>query len=68
MEKIDKVIEIFKFHLSEEPTMSLSGNQIAGTSQAGDQPPVKIDLRTKYRWNPFFKDLVKIMRRKKKPR
>jgi hypothetical protein len=64
MEKIDKVIKIFKSHLNEEPTMSLSGEKIAGTSQAGDFPPVKIDLRTKYKWNPFFKDLVKIMRRK----
>jgi hypothetical protein len=64
MEKIDKVIKIFKSHLNEEPTMSLSSGRIAGTTQAGDNPPVKIDLRTKNRWNPFFKDLVKIMRRK----
>jgi hypothetical protein len=64
MEKIDKVIKIFKSHLNEEPTMSLSGKGIAGTKEAGDQPPVKIDLRKKYKWNPFFKDLVKIMRRK----
>jgi len=63
MEKIDRVIKIFKRHLSEE--MSLGSGQIAGTSQAGDDPPVRIDLRTKYKWNPFFKDLVRIMRRKK---
>jgi hypothetical protein len=66
MEKIDKVIKVFKSHLNEEPTMSLSAGHIAGTTQSGDEPPVKIDLRTKNRWNPFFKDLVKVMRRNKK--
>lgn len=68
MKKIDRVIQIVLSNLHEEPTMSLGPGKIAGTSQANDNPPVRIDLRTKNKWNPFFKDLVKVMRRKQKKR
>jgi hypothetical protein len=38
---------------------------IAGTKEAGDNPPV--DLRKHNKWNPFFKDLAKMQRRKPQP-
>jgi len=44
------------------PTNALSHGHIAGTKEAGDQPPV--DLRKKRNWNPFFKDLARVQRRK----
>ena len=36
---IDKIISILRV-LKEEPTMSLGAGQIAGTREAGDDPPV----------------------------
>jgi hypothetical protein len=36
---IDKIIDIIRT-LKEEPTMNLGAGQIAGTVEAGDQPPV----------------------------
>jgi len=39
--KIDRIIEIVRSHLNEEPTMSLSHGQIAGTVESGDDPPVR---------------------------
>lgn len=70
MNKVDKLIQIIH-NLKEEggvvsggPTNSLSGGNIAGTSQAGDSPPV--DLRKHRNWNPFFKNLARIQRRKGK--
>jgi hypothetical protein len=38
--KIDQIIEIIRSHLKEEPTMSLGHGKIAGTVEAGDDPPV----------------------------
>jgi len=64
--KIDRVIKIVREHLCEEPTMSLSFGQIAGTVEAGDEPPVDLRKRKMRGWNPFFKNLVKIYRRKVK--
>jgi len=68
MNKVDKLIQIIH-NLKEEggvvsggPTNSLSGGKIAGTSQAGDSPPV--DLRKHRSWNPFFKNLARMQRRK----
>lgn len=48
MSKIDKIISYFR-SLNEDgvPTNSLSNGGIAGTSQAGDQPPVR-KKRKKY--------------------
>lgn len=45
MNKIDKIIKYFRSLNEESPTMSLGAGKIAGTKQAGDDPPV--DLRTK---------------------
>ena len=66
---INKIIDIIHT-LKEEgmvtgaPTNSLAGGKIAGTAEAGDSPPV--DLRKKRNWNPFFKNLARMQRRKPK--
>lgn len=41
MEKIDKIIDIIR-SIKEDaaPTMNLGAGQIAGTKEAGDDPPV----------------------------
>lgn len=42
--KIDRVISVFRNHIKleeEAPTMALGHGQIAGTAEAGDDPPVK---------------------------
>lgn len=53
MDKIDKVIKYFR-NLREDaaivPTNSLAPGNIAGTSQAGDDPPVRKKKRNKYIW------------------
>lgn len=41
MEKIDRVIAAFRKLHEEAPTNNVGGGQIAGTSQAGDDPPVR---------------------------
>ena len=38
---IDKVLEIVRTHLYEQPTNNVSGGKIAGTVEAGDDPPVR---------------------------
>jgi hypothetical protein len=38
---IDKIIGIVRNLKEEGPTMSLGGGQIAGTKEAGDDPPVR---------------------------
>lgn len=38
---IDKVLDIVRSHLHEQPTNALAGGKIAGTSEAGDDPPVR---------------------------
>ena len=43
---IDKVLEIVRTHLYEQPTNNVSGGKIAGTVEAGDDPPVR--KRKKY--------------------
>jgi uncharacterized ParB-like nuclease family protein len=66
MNKLDKVISIIRTLKEEAPTMNLGAGQIAGTVEAGDDPPV--DLRTKKTkgWNIFFKNLVRRKRKKNK--
>ena len=39
--KIEWIIETIRTHLYEEPTNNVGGGQIAGTVEAGDDPPVK---------------------------
>jgi hypothetical protein len=63
--KINRILEIFRSHLNEEPTMALSHGQIAGTKESGDEPPVDLRKGKMRTWNPFFKNLVKMYRRKK---
>jgi hypothetical protein len=40
--KIDRIIEAVRYHLYEEmPTMAMGHGQIAGSVEAGDNPPVR---------------------------
>ena len=63
--KLDKIIGIVKT-LKEDAAIanSLSGGKIAGTVEAGDNPPVDLRKGRRRNWNPFFKNLAKIQRRK----
>ena len=68
---IDKIIKIIR-ELKEEavvgaPNMSLGSGKIAGTKEAGDNPPVDLRKGRRRNWNPFFKDLAR-MQRKKPPK
>ena len=40
-EPIDKVLDIVRSFLYEQPTNNVSGGKIAGTVEAGDDPPVR---------------------------
>jgi len=53
MEKIDKIIQRVRSLMEDGPTMGLSGGQIAGTPQAGDEPPVDF-RKKKYKKFPIF--------------
>ena len=66
---INKIIDIIRT-LKEEggPTMNLGAGGIAGTVEAGDDPPVDLRRRKERGWNIFFRDLVKQNRKKKKKR
>ena len=66
---IDKIIDIIHT-LKEEcgPTVSLGSGAIAGTVEAGDDPPVDLRRKNEKGWNIFFKDLVRKNRKKKKKR
>ena len=39
--KIDRVIETVRSYLYEGPTMAMGQGQIAGSVEAGDDPPVR---------------------------
>ena len=68
---INKIIDIIHT-LKEEgmvtgaPTNSLVGGKIAGTAEAGDSPPVDLRKGKRRNWNPFFKNLARMQRRKPK--
>ena len=66
MDKLDRIINIIRSSLHEEvPMMNLGTGKIAGTPEADPgNPPV--DLRKKRRryWNPFFKNLAKLKKRR----
>lgn len=66
---INKIIDIIHT-LKEEngPTMSVGAGEIAGTVEAGDDPPVDLRSRNAKGWNIFFKGLVRRNRKKKKKR
>ena len=38
---INKVLNIIRTHLYEQPTNNVGGGKIAGTVEAGDDPPVR---------------------------
>jgi len=40
-QKIDKIINMIRSLREEAPTMNLGAGQIAGTAEAGDDPPVR---------------------------
>lgn len=62
---INKIIDIVRT-LKEDggPTMAMGHGQIAGSVEAGDDPPVDLRKRKERKWNIFFRDLIK--KRKKK--
>lgn len=68
---INKIIDIIHT-LKEEgegggaPTNSLVNGKIAGTVEAGDNPPVDLRKGRRRNWNPFFKNLARIQRRQGK--
>jgi hypothetical protein len=67
--KIDKIIGIFRKHLviKEEgsPTMSVgTGDVSLGFNLKNGTPPVDLRRRKSRNWNPFFKELARIQRRK----
>lgn len=53
--KLDRIISIIR------EDMTATGGNLAGLPP--EEPPV--DLRKKRNWNPFFKKLAKLQRRKK---
>jgi len=62
---IDRVIDIVRqYKLDEEMTVGAGG--IAGTVEAGDDPPVDLRNKKERGWNIFFRDLVKQKRKRKK--
>jgi len=64
IENISDIVR--KYRLQEDaPVNSVGGGAIAGTSQAGDDPPVDLRKKKMRDWNPFFKDLARIQRRRK---
>ena len=55
---IDKILDIIRSNLHEQPTNNVGGGRIAGTVEAGDDPPVKKKKRYIYQkglrkmWKP----------------
>jgi hypothetical protein len=65
--KIDIIIEAVRAHLKEDaPINNVGSGNIAGTSEAGDDPPVDLRKKKRRNWNPFFKDLARVQRRRGK--
>ncbi len=63
--KIDIIIEAVRAHLKEDaPINNVGSGKIAGTSEAGDDPPVDLRKKKRRNWNPFFKDLARVQRRR----
>jgi hypothetical protein len=51
--KIDRIIDIIRSLKEEVPTMNLGAGQIAGTVEAGDDPPVR--RKKKYIYGTGFR-------------
>ncbi len=64
--EINKIIDIVRSLKEEAPTMNLGAGGIAGTVEAGDDPPVDLRRKKERGWNIFFRDLVKQKRKRKK--
>ncbi len=47
-ENLDKILDIVRSYLYEQPTNSLAGGKIAGTVESGDDPPVQPRKKKKY--------------------
>ena len=48
-QNLNRIIDIIRGYLYEEvPTNSLAGGKIAGTEEAGDNPPVRKRKRSRY--------------------
>ncbi len=63
--KIDRIVEVVRNYLGEEGIVnSVGSGKIAGTSEAGDDPPVDLRKKKRRNWNPFFKDLARVQRRR----
>jgi hypothetical protein len=45
---LDKVLDIVRSHLYEQPVNNVGGGNIAGTKEAGDDPPVRKKKRYIY--------------------
>ena len=45
---IDKVLDIIRSNLHEQPTNNVGGGKIAGTVEAGDDPPVRKKKKKNY--------------------
>lgn len=69
---LNKIINIIRHNLSENG-MSVSSSPTNSTNPPGqvniaglppDQPPVDLRRGKRKNWNPFFKDLARIQRRK----
>jgi len=59
MEKIDRVIDIVRSYLYEQPTNVVGGGQIAVTVEAGDDPPVRKRKRKRYIYQKGVRKLWK---------
>ena len=54
---VDKVLDIVRSYLYEQPTNNVGGGKIAGTVEAGDDPPVR--KRKKYIYQKGVRKLWK---------
>jgi hypothetical protein len=45
---IDKVLGIIRSRLCEQPVNNIGGGKIAGSVEAGDDPPVRLKKKKKY--------------------
>lgn len=76
MDKIDRIIGIVRALKEEMGAAAVSGAPTNSTNQIGgpvniaglppDSPPVDLRRRGQRNWNPFFKDLARVMKRKSK--
>jgi hypothetical protein len=58
-EPIDKVLDIVRSYLYEQPVNNVGGGKIAGTVEAGDDPPVRKRTRKRYIYQKGVRKLWK---------